>query len=169
MAAGNSGEKPLPSQQFEVIEVSKEALSDIWVTPVSFNAHYDESAFDRQWVILRDALRNALSARWKEGYQIGDDFFVSDDRNNAWAQCGGVYSQRICCPDYALTVMSVLASVPDSNKWAYHTAIEVQQAAGGLPRAAAKTLPQFVLKTGRMFVPKDGNNYARFFAQAKAV
>ena len=101
-----------------------------------------------------------MRARWREGYidRDGDDFALSDDRNNTWTQCGAVYSRRICCPDYALAILGVLSNAADGDKWGYHTAVEVWRESEGEVIDG-----EFVLKGGRMYVPRDRCDYSLFY------
>ena len=149
---------------FEVVQVTEAELRRIWVTPVEFTARFTEDVFDKRWERVRDKMRRALSRRWKEGFESGDDFMVSDDRNNAWTQCGGVYTTRVCCPLYAVTILEVLASDADADKWAYHTAVETWRPESGLPAVPSHVAGQFVLKSGRMYVPNDGYDYSPFLS-----
>jgi hypothetical protein len=158
----------MPNAPFAVIEVSKAELRSIFATPAKFATHFTEDKFDKQWVGVRDALRRALSRHWKEGFHAGDDFMVSDDRNHAWTQCGGVYTPRVCCPEYVLTILRVLAGVPNSDKWAYHTAVEVVwRPEDAYPVTPPYASGGFVIKSGQMFVPKDGYDYSRFYVSGR--
>jgi hypothetical protein len=154
---------------FEVIHVTKEELRSIYATPIEFTARFTEAQFDKRWERVRDALRRTLSRRWTEGYQIGDDFMVSDDRNNAWTQCGGVYTPRVCCPEYVISILRVLASVADGDKWAYDTAVEVVwRPEDPYPVTPPYASGGFVIKSGRVYVPKDGYDYSRFYRLDRA-
>jgi hypothetical protein len=79
-----------------------------------------------------------------------------------WHHCGGIYSNRICCPEYVETIVSVIAKLPHARSWAYHTAVEVgwREEAPVLPQ-----LGQFFIRDGTMYAPKDKNDYVAAFGR----
>jgi hypothetical protein len=148
---------------FPVVFVSKAELHEIYATKVVLAPAFSARDFEKKWQFVHDSLRDALSIRWCEDCCGGADFAVGDDWSLTWCQCGAVNSPRICCPDYAATILGVLEKMPDSDKWAYSTAVE--NGAGHedfpLPPLASG---EFVLKAGRMYVPRDELDYSRFFS-----
>jgi len=79
-----------------------------------------------------------------------------DDWGGTWHHCGGIYSARICCPEYVQTVIQVISSLPSKELWTYQTACESSET-GGIE------FGQFFIRDGKMYVPDDGNNYAGCF------
>src|SRR5215510_12409270 len=110
--------------RFEVIIVSEAELNRIYGTMVHLTPTFTEADFSKKWEFIHDSLRDALSIKWTEDCRGRADFAVGDDWTLSWCQCGGVYSTRICCPEYVETILGVLSKMPDADKWAYSTAVE---------------------------------------------
>lgn len=122
----------------------------------SLTKEMQEAEFDQ----FDDSLRNALLKYWKDdprGKQ--HDFEVMDDWNGTWHHCGGIYSARICCPEYIETIIQVISALSHAELWTYHTACESLEARG-------IESGEFFIRNGKMYVPDDGNNYAAYFGAA---
>ena len=122
----------------------------------TFTEAMHREEFDR----LDRGLRKALTARWDEDSFGGKDFAMMDEGEafGGWHHCGGIYSTRICCPEYVETIMSVLASLPHASLWTYHTACETWQDDTPLPVHG-----EFFVRGEKLYAPKDENDYARVF------
>jgi hypothetical protein len=148
--------------RFETIFVSKSELRRIYATRVQLTSKFTEEDFSTKWEVVRDSLRDALSLKWTEDCCGGADFAVGDDWSLSWCQCGGVYSTRICCPEYIETILGVLNKMPDADKWAYSTAVENMSGVENFPVPRFGS-GEFVLKAGRVYVPEDSYDYSKFF------
>lgn len=148
--------------RFETIRVTKDELRQIHATPVELTVGFGEADFQVMWRHVRDALRGALRLKWIEDCCGRADFAIGDDWTLSWSQCGGVYSARICCPDYTETLLQVLRHVPESYRWAYSTAVENLDGHPGFPIPRFSS-GEFVVRAGRIYVPEDSFDYASFF------
>lgn len=95
-------------------------------TPVDVPSEVDKER-------LRDAIQttqklvvDALDGKWDEV----DDYEVGWDFDYCYHVCGGIYSDRIVCPEYLLKIASALDSAPQPEKWTYHTACESEKING---------------------------------------
>ena len=126
----------------------------------SFSEKQHRAEFNR----LDSGLRRALSAKWEEDFCGERDFAIMDEGEafGAWHHCGGIYSSRICCPEYVDAIVGVLARLPHSPLWTYHTACETQHEDSPLP-----THGEFFIRDGKLYAPKDDNDYAKVFGSAR--
>ncbi len=125
-----------------------------------FTKKMHRAEFDK----LHRGLHRALSARWKEDPCGEADFAIMDEGEafGGWHHCGGIYSTRICCPEYVETIMSVLTPLAHAAIWTYHTACEVWQDDSPLP-----AFGEFFIRGGKLYAMKDENDYARVFGRHK--
>jgi hypothetical protein len=88
---------------------------------VNLQSDVARGQFREDLFALRDSIVSALKQKWTER----DDFEVSWDFDYCLHCCGGVYSERIFCPEYVMKVASVLAAADSTGKWTYHTCCEI--------------------------------------------
>jgi len=72
-----------------------------------FTKKMHRAEFDK----LDRGLHRALGARWEEDCCGEKDFAIMDEGEafGGWHHCGGIYSARICCPEYVEVLLGVLA------------------------------------------------------------
>src|SRR5579859_6600468 len=121
-----------------------------------FTQQTHRSEFDS----LNRHLRDALRAKWEEDWCGRKDFAIMDDKEafGGWHHCGGIYSTRICCPEYVEAILSVIAPLPHALLWTYHTSCETWQDDSPLPVHG-----EFFVRGGKIYAPKDENDYAKVF------
>ncbi len=110
---------------------------------------------------LDRSLHRAFSSRWEytHDYEMMDGDPEFGDAFDGWMHCGGIYSNRICCPEYVELILTAIARLPHSEKWMYHTACELHEKKPVL----AERIGQFCVRNGTVFAPVDGNDYVRVF------
>jgi len=126
----------------------------------TFTEKLHRAEFDK----LDRGLRKALTAKWEEDCCGEKDFAMMDEGEafGGWHHCGGIYSSRICCPKYVETIAAVLEQLPHVALWTYHTACEVWHEDAPLP-----AFGEFFIRGGKLYAPKDENDYARVFGGQK--
>ncbi len=109
---------------------------------VNVQTEGEKDAFRKQVFSVQGAVEDALKQKWK----VPDDFQVGWDFNYCYHTCGGVYSERIFCPDYIETIGSAIESVDPEGRWTYHTACEIEV------NPAGKTIGECVENRGEFFI-----------------
>jgi hypothetical protein len=111
---------------------------------------------------LDRALHRTFSSRWDytRDYEMmeGDPEF--GDAFDAWMHSGGIYSNRICCPEYVQVILAAMAPLPHSEKWMYHTACELWRESKPV---LATGNGEFFARNSTLFAPVDGNDYVHVF------
>jgi hypothetical protein len=157
------GHPPTSDVPFEVAFVNHNEIGKVWATPVHFSRRFTKRGFESLWEETRRLLVESLSAKWDEDCCGRADFAVGDEWGDSWTQCGGIYSARICCPDFVTVVSRALANTQHKEKWAFNVAVEVwdgdERTKLGLPFHCG----QLVIKAGFLFVPLDGFDYSMFY------
>lgn len=103
-------------------------MAEIGFQPVKFTKRFTEQNFDRTWEAMLNELREKLKRRWREAEFVeGEqaDFALSDDRNNAWVQCGGIYTSDALCGDFVGAVAEVINQSAQAELWSVHFVIEL--------------------------------------------
>ena len=85
-------------------------------------------------------IADTLSVRWLDQ----DDFAVGWDFNYCHHVCGGIYSDRIVCPEYLHAIIVALAAAPMPDKWTHHTACETDTFDG-----------EFFIRDGAVFLSDE--------------
>jgi hypothetical protein len=91
---------------------------------------------------VQGAIDEALKRRWTEG----KDFQVGWDLDYSYYASGGIYSERIFCKEYVATVIEALETVPEREKWVYHTVCEI------LVNPKGKTIGECQERRGEFFI-----------------
>jgi hypothetical protein len=130
----------------------------------AYSKAFTEKLHRAEFEKLDRGLRKALAAKWKEDCCGNKDFAMMDEGEGfgAWHHCGGIYSNRICCPQYVEVIASVLATLPHAALWTYHTACETWCDDAPLP-----AFGEFFIRGGKLYAPKDENDYAKVFGRQK--
>jgi hypothetical protein len=81
----------------------------------------DKQRFRDEITKVQDTVEAELKKKW----QKPDDFEVGWDFDYCYHTCGGIYSERVFCKDYVMTVQAALQSVDKEGLWTYHTACEI--------------------------------------------
>ncbi len=89
-----------------------------------FTDNFTSESLEAEFRLFDASLRQELVKYWKEGDCGDGDFAVSDEFQDAFHHCGGIYHSRAFCPEYIQTVMGVMAGLPNSARWVYHTTVE---------------------------------------------
>jgi hypothetical protein len=87
----------------------------------SLETEAERERFRDEVFAVQGAIEKTLLTKWKKT----DDFEVGWDFNYCYHTCGGIYSERIFCPDYLATIHRALQSVDANGLWTYHTACEI--------------------------------------------
>jgi hypothetical protein len=126
----------------------------------AFTKKMHRAEFDK----LDRGLHRALGARWEEDCCGEKDFAIMDECEafGGWHHCGGIYSARICRPEYVEVLLGVLARLAHSALWTYHTVCEVWEDDSPLP-----AFGEFFIRNGKLYAPKDENDYAKVFGRRK--
>lgn len=111
-------------------------------TPVSVPSDDDKESLREAISTTQQCVVDALKASWVES----DDFYVGWDFNYCYHVCGGIYSDRIVCPEYLLAVDAALKAAPFSDRWTYHTACETDSYNG-----------EFFIRNGTLFISEDSD------------
>jgi hypothetical protein len=127
----------------------------------AFTGKMHRAEFDK----LDRELRKALSAHWEEDPSgcLDKDFAMMHEREafGAWHHCGAIHTNRICSAKYVQTISDVMARLPHSSLWTYHTSCELKW------REEEPLLDdgEFFVRNGKLYVPKDGNDYAKILGK----
>lgn len=92
---------------------------------VEINDIFSENDFLNEFELTLEHIRSCLSERWIEDCCGEADFAVGDGWGLVWQQCGGIYSERICCPQYINAIIKALEMSKYKDKWIYHTVYEL--------------------------------------------
>ena len=155
--------------QFEIEIVSKRKFEALYGPTFKFpkytskfTAEMHRAEFER----FDRELHKRLGAKWTEDSCGKADFAMMDEIEafQGWHHCGGIYSNRICRPEYVETIIRVIAKLPHAKLWAYHTAVEVswQEDDPILPQFG-----EFFIRNKTLYATKDGNDYAAVFGRGK--
>lgn len=134
-----------------------------------YTSKFTEQMHYAEFQRLDRELHKRLGAKWKEGSPYDDGDFMMMDKVEAfqgWHHCGGIYSNRICCPQYVETIVGVIEKLPHARLWAYHTAVEVGLYVDQEERALVNDTGQFFIRGGTLYTPKDKNDYVGVFGRA---
>ena len=125
-----------------------------------FTGEYSFDMYIEEKRSTEEALRAALSRHWTPV----DDFEVAYDGNIAFTLCGGIYSRRIICREYLNLLHETLQRTRMKDKWAYDTALELEEPIDGMG------LCSFVLQGNKVYVSSDlrGFDFVRYFGRSKA-
>lgn len=91
-------------------------------TPVDVPTEADKELLREAISTTQQLVVDALKSKWTEP----DDFEVGWDFNYCYHVCGGIYSDRIVCPEYLHAIVKALASAQTPGKWTYHTVCETE-------------------------------------------
>jgi hypothetical protein len=139
----------------------KEAFAKPAYTP-EFTLTMHQAEFDE----LDRELKKSLSAHWEEDPSgcLEKDFAMmhKGEAFGAWHHCGAIHTNRICNPRYVQAVSDVMACLPHSLFWTYHTSCEMKW------KEEEPVLEdgEFFVRNGKLYAPKDGNDYAKIFGPA---
>lgn len=99
--------------------------------------------------IVRAAVENALLKKWKDP----DDFEIGWNFNYWFHTYGGVYSERVFCPELVTTIRDALASVDREGNWTHHMVCEIVVNPKG--RTAAESMElrgEFFVRGGKFYI-----------------
>jgi hypothetical protein len=127
---------------------------------VSFSDAFTKEMLSSEFEQFDTKLRQALSRQWKEDPFMEGDFAIMDTEewSGTWHHCGAIYSGRVCCPEYVETILNAIRSLPHAALWTYHTACECVD-------DGAEFVGEFFVRAGKLYVPEDGNDYAKVFGR----
>ena len=154
----------MPSRRpFETVILREKAYRKLYegsFAKPAYTKDFTETMHRAEFDKLTRGLRKSLTRKWKEDFCGAKDFAIMDDKEafGGWHHCGGIYSTRICCPEYVETVVPVLALLPHASLWTYHTTCETWQDDTPLPVHG-----EFFIRDGKLYAPKDENDYAGVF------
>lgn len=126
-------------------------LDEIWKLhgeKVCFSSDFNEKAFDFEWQILRDGLRETLGAQWRESCYGDADFTLSDDRTNTWAQAGGIHNEQMLSSEFSKLIFNQLAKSAYNEKWGVLFRVDVTMSGGN----GATLKGQFLFKKSIIYV-----------------
>lgn len=81
----------------------------------------EKEAFRSQIFDVQTAVEEALAAKWEKE----TDFEVTVDFDYCFHTCGGIYSERIICPQFVHSVLGALKNVDPKGQWTYHSVLEI--------------------------------------------
>lgn len=105
----------------------------------------EQEAFRKKLFAAQGAIEDALKEKW----EAGQDFEVGWDFDYSYSLHGGIYSDRIFCPEYVTSVAMALCSVEDSDRWVYHTICEIEVNPDG------KTPAECIEYRGEFYITHD--------------
>jgi hypothetical protein len=148
---------------FETVILREKAYRELYEEAFASPAYtkdFTEARHRAEFDALNSGLRESLKKAWEEDYCGNKDFAIMDDKEafGGWHHCGGIYSTRICCPEYIEAITAVIASLAHASLWTYHTTCETWQDDTPLPVHG-----EFFVRDGKLYAPKDDNDYARVF------
>jgi len=148
---------------FETVILREKAYRKLYEEAFASPAYtevFTEPMHRAEFDALNSGLRESLKRAWEEDFCGNKDFAIMDDKEafGGWHHCGGIYSTRICCPEYVEAITAVIASLPHASLWTYHTACETWQDDTPLPVHG-----EFFVRDGKLYAPKDDNDYAQVF------
>lgn len=123
----------LPQKEFD-------AEYKLAFTPVEVPTDADKDRLREAIQTTQQLVVDALKTNWSDP----DDYEVGWDFDYCYHVCGGIYSDRIVCPEYLLAIMNALASAPTPDKWTYHTACEADHFDG-----------EFFIRDGSVYISSD--------------
>ena len=112
----------------------------------------EKELFRKKLFAAQAAVEDALKDLWGEGssFEVGWDFDYS------YSLHGGIYSDKIFCPAYAVTVALALCSVEDSDRWVYHTVCEIEVNPNGrTPAESIEDRGQFYITNSAVYFYED--------------
>jgi len=126
----------------------------------TFTEAMHRAEFDK----LGARLRKAFKEKWKEDACGEKDFAMMDEGEGfgSWHHCGGIYSNRICCPAYVEKIVAAIAPLRHAPLWTYHTACETWRDDAPLP-----AFGEFFVRDRTVYAPKDENDYAKVFGRKR--
>lgn len=104
-----------------------------------------KSRFRDEVFEVQGTVEEALLRQWKKP----DDFEVGWDFDYCYHTCGGIYSDRIFCPEYVLSVAEAVRSVDPTGRWTYHTVCEI------VVNPQGKTAEEMTEDRGEFFIRGD--------------
>jgi hypothetical protein len=138
--------------RLQIVHDTSEAIDAIYHQKVRYTAAFTESKFDLIWSRVQNTLRKKLLAIWTEDASGYADFAIADDRSNSWTQCGGIYTKRVMCRRFALTVAEVLAETKHPKEWGFHCVIELWMTDQSVRPGSNG---EFVVKDRTLYIPND--------------
>lgn len=155
----------MPSaRNFEVVILNESEYRPLYeeaFRKATYTTAFTEQMHRAEFGELNRGLRRELTAKWEEDSCGKKDFAMMDAREGfqGWHHCGAIYSSRICCPEYVEKIMAVMAPLPHVELWTYHTACETWLDDSPLPASG-----EFFIRDGKLYAPKDKNDYGWVFA-----
>ena len=126
--------------------------------PIEFSDDLTEEQLAAEFEDLDKKLRDALSAHWEEDFCGEADFAISGCFQGTWHHCGGIYSGKICCPEYVKIISQTLLEQPHGDLWTYHTVCEVFD-----DDDDDAPFGEFFIRNGVLYAPDDENEYKKYF------
>ena len=160
----------MPKRPHFKIEIVGKRKFEALYTPTfkfpTYTSKFTQEMHRAEFERLDRELHKQLGAQWTEDSCGDADFAMMDEIEafQGWHHCGGIYSNRICCPEYVETIIGVIAKLPHAKFWAYHTAVEVSWNEN---EPLLPDLGQFFIRDRTLFAPKDKNDYAAVFGRGK--
>ncbi len=142
---------------FEVKILNEEdyrKISEESYAPVKFDTQFTEEMLDAEYEQLSEALDTELFKQ-PGNYNIDDDF------GGEFLACGQIYSNDAAAPEYISAVMRAISQMPHATNWYYLT---VCLLAENETEPVIADNGQFLIHSGVVYAPDDGNDYIRFLS-----
>lgn len=151
----------MPERNYELVVLGKDEYHQVYGIAFTHPESPPKEELAAEYESFDKALRETLSQNWEIDPIGGNrhDFAISDEWQESFHHCGGIYSKRICCLEYVQAIINVISGLPHSHQWTYHTAVECLD--GGISAG------EFFIRDGKMYVPDDGNNYLQYFSSSE--
>ena len=130
--------------KIEIVLVSESRFYEIHNSVASLPNEDDETPFN----LLGEQLRSQLDKSWPGEYEI------SHAHQGGFFHYGMIEESSCLCPEFALTILEIVAKSVDPEKWVFHCAIECLD----LPYCTG-----FIITKGKMYIQDYEDSFKKWF------